>query len=281
MSELKAMIQSIEQSTGAALNLAIRQGQAQDAMWRLAAMPMFEDMHKILDDRQLGLLETIEVIRDERLSFARFGDGEFMLMLKTEFDIKFQRNSPRLQSAMKNALLTASENESSILIGYPHIFHNLHWTGIFSDVWPLMKKHALPFDRLGNSHISRPLAFEALGDEATEAWRGLWEDSRAIVVTGRGSRFDLEPALFSNLKSVDFLYSEPAHAFTDVARLVEELAVLRPEKVLISLGPAGSILAVELAKMGIQALDIGHLSSSFRNVMAGGRFPEDTPHHRS
>lgn len=251
-----------------------------ETLVRLTAMPMFQDMHETLDSRQLGLLETIELIRDEKLSFSRFGDGEFMLMQKIEYDLKFQRNSPQLQTAMRDAIHFASENEDKILVGYPHLFHNQHWTSIYSDVWPMMKSQALLFRRLGNSHVSRPLAFKAVGASACDAWRGLWEGSRATIVTGKGSRFDLEPALFSNLKSVEFVHSSPTNAFMDVDRLVKELADLNSELVLISLGPAGSILAVELAKLGIQALDIGHLSSSYRNVMEGGLFPEDTSHIR-
>lgn len=268
----------LQRSLDANRRLLERHLSYQETMIRFAAMPMFNEMHDILDPIQLGLKETLQAIAEEELSFSRFGDGEMMLLMKSEFSIKFQRNSPALQESLKNALEFGVENQDKILIGYPHIFHNMHWTGIFSDVWPTMKKYATRFNRLGDSHVSRPLAFHAYGEEICDLWSSIWAGSKIVIVAGRGSRFSMEESLFGSVKETIEVFSTPENAFLYIPNIIRDVQHHAPDKVLIALGPAGSILAVELAKLGIQALDIGHLSASYKNVIEGAGFPEDTPH---
>lgn len=275
-----ADIAQLQKSLDANRRLLEKQISYQETMVRFAAAPMFNEMHEILDPIQLGLKETLKAISKEGLSFSRFGDGEMMLLMKTEFSIKFQRNSPALQKALKDALEYGAENQDKILIGYPHIFHNMHWTGIFSDVWPTMKKYATKFGRLGDSHVSRPLAFHAYGEEICDLWSSIWNGSKVVVVAGRGSRFSMEESLFGSVKETIEVFSTPENAFSDIPNIIRDVQHHSPDKVVIALGPAGSILAVELSKLGIQALDIGHLSASYKNVIEGAGFPEDTPHQQ-
>ncbi|MFJ2317205.1 GT-D fold domain-containing glycosyltransferase, partial [Glutamicibacter sp. NPDC087661] len=66
-------------------------------------------------------------------------------------------------------------------------------------------------------------------------------------------------------------------AFTDLERVVSETLEKNPDLAIISLGPAGTVLAKKLSERGIRALDIGHLSSSYLNVVQGQARPEHTP----
>lgn len=253
---------------------AVANRKNQDVIRTVAATPTLNEVQEYVDERQLSFLDTIKVIRDEGLSFARFGDGEMKSMLRPDYNLSFQKNSPALASALRSVYTETSDN---LLLGFPYLYREAHWSGVWCDVWPQMKKLVYLHDRVGNSHVSRPVFFQNTGDEGVEAWRSIWADKRVTVITGKGSRFENVPALFDGTKSFDYIYSMPSNAFSDLDRVKTEVAGSDADLFLISLGPAGTILANDLAKQGRQAIDIGHISDSYVNVFEGGEWPENKP----
>lgn len=242
---------------------------------RLATMlPLRQEIMNTLGDRQLGLLETVEQIGDQRKSFARFGDGELRLMFRPEFDIKFQKNSAALTHGLQSVLANPSDN---LLIGMPHIFGNAHWSGVFAELWHHIAPSLPRVPHFGDSHVTRPLYFSFLGRDGVDAWRSVWAGRDAVVLAGRGSRFELIPQLFDTLKSSQLIESLPAHAFDDIDRVVESTSKTGKDLALIALGPAGTIIADRLNREGIQAIDIGHIAASYKNVFRGELFPEEQP----
>ena len=242
---------------------------------RLATMlPLREEIASLIGTRQLGLLETVEKIRDQRQSFARFGDGELRLMFRPEFDIKFQKNSADLTAELQDVLSSPSQN---LLLGMPHIFGNAHWSGVFAELWHFIAPALPAVEQFGDSHVTRPLFFSFHGQEGVNAWRSVWAGRDAAVLAGQGSRFELIPQLFDTLASFETIDSLPAHAFADIDRVVEKTLKTGRDLALIALGPAGTIVANRLNMHGIQAIDIGHIAASYRNVFSGELFPEEQP----
>lgn len=234
-------------------------------------------MQSVTDFHQrqvMSMRESLELLASSDSSLARFGDGEFRLMLRPEFNLRFQQNSPELQDELRKTFMSTSEN---VLIGFPQLFRDAHWSHVYSELWDMLKEIIHPQQRFINAHITRPRAFEVMGNQAVTLWRNVWDGQNACIVTGEGSRFDLVDELFDNLESTNVIYSKPTNAFDDLERLVAEVQNLQTDLVLISLGPAGTVLAYKLAQLGIRALDIGHLSSSYLNVMKGDARPEATP----
>ncbi len=227
-------------------------------------------------ERQLGLEQTLQTIIDKDLSFARFGDGEFRLMFEIEYGIRFQPNSPKLRAALSDAL--TSEPVDGLLLGLPQVFHDrngsLVWSTVWRDLRPLLHDDVV----FGNSHVSRPIAFQDLGPRAVDLWRQVWQDREVCIITGEGSRFELVPALFDNLAGHRYLWSTPTNAFADLDRVLAEVEQgPGADLYLISLGPAGTVLASTLARRGHRAIDIGHISDSYRNVFEGSAWPESRP----
>lgn len=253
---------------------AVANRKNQDVIRTAAATPTLNEVQAYVDERQLSFLDTISVIRDEGLSFARFGDGEMKIMLRPDYNLGFQKNSPALASALRSVYTDTSDQ---VLLGFPYLYRDAHWSGVWCDVWPQVKKLASLQGRVGNSHVSRPVFFQNTGEEGVEAWRSVWADKRVTVITGKGSRFENVPALFDGTKSFDYIYSTPSNAFSDLDRVKAEVASSDADVFLISLGPAGTILANDLAKADRQAIDIGHISDSYTNVFEGGAWPESKP----
>jgi hypothetical protein len=105
----------------------------------------------------------------------------------------------------------------------------------------------------------------------------VWAGKKVRVITGKGSRFELIPALFDNVAAVEFTYSTASNGFEDLNRLKDDLASTNDELYLIALGPAGTVLAAELARAGKWAIDLGHISDSYENVFKGAVRPELKP----
>ncbi|WP_169304026.1 GT-D fold domain-containing glycosyltransferase [Arthrobacter sp. CAU 1506] len=241
------------------------------------AAPRLDEMSDFLAERQLGLVETIETVRDRKLSLARYGDGEFKLMFRLEHDTQFQRNSTQVFQALNDVVLHAMDNPDKLLVGLPHPHRDKYWTNFYSQFSGQIIKRFEALPVVGNSQATRPILFHACGPAAVDAWRSVWEGLDVTVVTGRGSRFEMVPELFDNIRSSTFEYSEPRHAFDDLPRLLKVLEGSTSDLVLISLGQAGTVLASELAMRGQWALDIGHLSNSYNQIYKGAVRPEQLP----
>ncbi|MGP5604304.1 GT-D fold domain-containing glycosyltransferase [Corynebacterium casei] len=230
--------------------------------------------------RQLSFLATLERVIVEDLSLIRFGDGEFRLMLEPDFRLGFQSNSWELAGQLSEAFEFAC-SDPRVMMALPHLSTHAHWRNVWERIWYNLKPRLLELDEFGDAHVSRPTFFQESGEEAVKTWRRVWESKRVSVVTGKGSRFKLQDALFDNCSSVDMIYSTPTEAFDDVDRLfaecVKNVEERDTELFLLSLGPAGTLLSVELVKAGYRALDIGHISNSYSVAFEGGVWPERNP----
>jgi len=242
-----------------------------------AANPYLSQVRKFTRAKQLSFEATLQLIAKEKLSFARFGDGELKLMLRPSYKLAFQKNSGPLREALRTVVSRGVEQPEKLLIGFPQMYEDLHWSGVWVDIWDETSELFSDLKRVGNAHVSRPVFFEDLGETGVQLWRNVWSERKVRVITGKGSRFELSPALFDNVAKVEFTYSTATNAFEDLSRLIAELELSTDELYLIALGPAGTILAAELAALGHWAIDIGHISDSYENVFKGAARPESKP----
>lgn len=77
------------------------------------------------------------------------------------------------------------------------------------------------------------------------------------------------------MKRIDFLLSSNKNAYSDLERLVDTTQKdYKNHLILISLGPAGTVLASRLFSVGCQAIDIGHVTASYENAILNAPAPE-------
>ena len=242
-----------------------------------SANPYLAQVRAFTAQKQLGFERTLNVLADERISFARFGDGELKLMLRPTYKLAFQANSEPLRRALAATIAQSASEPTQLLIGFPQMYQDLHWSAVWVDIWDETKTHFEKLDRVGNAHVSRPIFFEDMRQSGVDLWRKVWAGKKVRVITGKGSRFELTSELFDNVASVEYSYSKAANAFDDLERLHLELEGTGEELYLIALGPTGTILAAQLAAKGKWAIDLGHISDSYENVFKGAVRPEAKP----
>jgi hypothetical protein len=257
-----------------------QQKRLQESLLTATTSELIYEIQTFAEERRLGFMETLDRIEAEHLNLARYGDGEMRLMLRLDYDLGFQKNSPALGAALR-ALFTDEKYREKVLLGFPYVYRGQYWAGVWADLWPEFKGLASQIPQYGITHVSRPVFFETTGDAGVQAWRRLWDGKTACIITGKNSRFDLVPQLFDNLKDVRFIRSLPTNAFVDLPRVRAEIRKAPDADIyLLALGPSGTLLAADLALEGRWALDIGHISDSYKVAFEGGKWPERTPFTR-
>ncbi len=254
-----------------------RQNRLASSILRAQTTELMDDVMDWHNKHQLDEIQTLKTIKSERISFARFGDGELRMMQSRTTSFGFQTNSSELQQALLEIIDHAKQAPDALLVGINPPLQTDFWIGVYALTWNRTKQTLHGLDRVGSSFVSRDLVFRQYPEQALKLWRDIWHGLKVTFVTGEGSRFELEPNLFDNLGSHNLVLSKPVQAFEDLDRLTEVLSKDDSDLILIALGPTGTILTSRLAKMGKWALDIGHLPNSYREVFDGGKVPEKLP----
>lgn len=239
-----------------------------------AALPMQEEYFEKIANNQLGYLETVEFIAKHKASLARFGDGELGLAAFPYRNIGFQKGSPELARSLRAVLSSTNPN---LLVALPGPVEDRTWMTMFARNWGALRS-SIPSQKLwGIASVSRAGAFKFHRQEFIDAWRRCWDDRDVTVVTGEGSRFEAIEPLFSNVRSIEFVYGPAKNAFENLPALKEKVLSSQRDLVLLSLGPAATVLAKDLADLGIQTIDVGHINNSYSEAFEGGAKPERLP----
>lgn len=222
--------------------------------------------------------ETIEKLVTEKLSIARYGDGEFNMCLGRHKS--FQVYDDNLVSRLKDIL---ASNDPKVLIGINTIKTD-------DDVTRLWRKFII---RRGNrvlnllnkdrtyesSTITTIFPKESKAFQAhIDLLKSIWLDRKAVFVVGKNSRFFFEEELFENIKQHKFIYGPAKNAFSQYDELMQRIEGYDKDwLIMISLGPTATVMAYDLAQKGYQAIDLGQTPSKYHMAKYGTLYPED--HH--
>jgi hypothetical protein len=66
------------------------------------------------------------------------------------------------------------------------------------------------------------------------------------------------------------------HAWFEYDAILERILAVKPTRVLLGLGPTATVLAVDLCRRGIHALDLGHVAMFLRKYRKGVTDPQLT-----
>ena len=215
--------------------------------------------------------ETLAALLNSNKSIARFGDGEFNLILGE--DLPFQKFSPVLQQRLKEILRSENEN---LLVAIPNIFGSLahyrpeaesFWrrlvVSVRNSVYSLLNMDKLYFD----AEVSRPymnLADKSEVDDFFRNFRNIWEKRNIVLVEGEMSRLGTGNDLFANAASVKRIVCPAQNAFGCYAKILTACKKQPADTLfIIALGPTATVLASDLSEAGFRALDLGHIDIEY------------------
>ena len=226
---------------------------------------MNDDLKNLFVPKIMNRKESVDYIIQNKVSVARFGDGEFNLI--NNVSIPFQKSSFELAKRLREVLISKDAN---IKIGIPYgIFHTTNGASERS------KKFLRTFGGNNTDWIVKLLdknytyintGFTILppSPEDYEHIRKIWEYKDLSVISGDRVFNDIQYNVFSNAKSIEYIKAPTVNAFEKYDEILETSKLIPKDRlVAIILGPTATVLAYDLAKLGYQALDLGHIVKSY------------------
>lgn len=196
--------------------------------------------------------QTLEQLKLGK-SIARFGDGE-MKLITGGAQIREPANK-NLGRELKQVLNYPHEN---CIVGIP----TMNPKGAKYQNWT---KHAARFAKLLNpkmeyysAFISRPDSAQWIATrEYAQAMVDLWKDKAVTFVCERTSKFF---TLVQQTARTPWHVECPhTQTYAVSEQIIRDAVASKPDIVLLSCGPAATVMANRLSEMGIQALDLGSM----------------------
>lgn len=229
--------------------------------------------------------ETIEYILKSNCSIARFGEGEFELILESDLDLGFQTHDAKLAERLKGVLGNQNPN---LLICIPYALNDIggrtehsrkfwfHW-GKKRDqhhrIVSLIRQLHPGGYCFGDTQITRPyIAYKTPehGAQIFPKLKQLWDGKDILFVEGEKTRLGVGNDLFSNAKSVKRVLCPATNAFDRYDEIVNAvIEVWNGEFVLLALGPTATVLATDFADRGMRAMDLGHVDIEYEWFLSG------------
>lgn len=233
--------------------------------------------------------QTLDLIIKNRLSIARYGDGEMDLMIGK--NINFQKNSKELQARLKNI-----KTNEKLLVCIPNVFTNqsLNKGKIIEKEYIFWKKNRWLneykwkkyFSKnilLGDAFISRfYLRYKDKSNvqKYIDKLKQLWNDKNIVFVEGVNSRLGYGNDLFDNAKSIKRILCPTANAFEkyeDIMDAIKKYSTTE-DLLILALGPTATVMAYDLSEIGYQALDLGHIDIEYEWFKMGAQEKLPIPH---
>ena len=225
---------------------------------------------------EIHLLDTeasLNLLDENDFSVSRFGDGEFDLI--NGKSLKFQKYDENLSLRLKEILAIKEENQNlkvCIPCAYKYLkdFNKksqLFWIMYFKNnrkklSFLLDKKYQYLDSQITRIYINRKSIKQS--EKYFQSWKKIWNEKDLLIVEGEKSRFGVGNDLFANARTFLRILCPAENAFERYEKIFQAIKDNAKDKmVLIVLGPTATVLAYDLAKCGIRALDIGNMDMEY------------------
>lgn len=237
-------------------------------------LKMKEDLLQEMNNSKihiLGIEESIDKIKKERKSIARFGDGELDIIVGGH--IKFQGYNEKLCERLEEILKSKQE---FCLIGVPDVinsFNNLteesekFWIKNMNRTRKIWLKYLNEEMEYCTANLTRLYIRHKDRSNCGKHFsmlKSIWKDRDVVICEGEQTRIGIGNDLLDECKSVKRIVCPPEDAFNKYDEIIN--ALRKEDKstlIIMALGPTATVLAFDLAKEGYQALDIGHLDIEY------------------
>lgn len=232
--------------------------------------------------------ECLEIILRERKSLSRFGDGELEIM-QNRARPWFQDVNPQLARRLEEVFSSQNDN---IIIALADNFGSLEkYTeyaaqrirqyldkGIREELMKSIDMSRVYYD----TYVTRPYLIykdKNYAKSIFEQFMKIWSGREVLFVEGKTACIGVRNDLFKGAKDVKRILAPSTNAFDSYKDIMTAVKknVNEDTLVLVSLGPTATVLTYDLAKEGIQALDIGQLDTEYEWYLRGATDREAIP----
>ena len=182
-------------------------------------------------------------------------------------------------------------NDERLLVCFPQLFYNLDsqpsvvrrfWEEWLLKYWKQVSNIMHKEKYYGDTQTSRPYesgqSSVEYAQKVFDGWKSLWTNKELLIVEGEKTRLGVGNDLFANVKSLKRILAPARCAYDKFDEIVATVKrYYNGEIVLIALGPTATVLAGELYKYGMQAIDIGHIDISYEWILRRAKEREAIP----
>lgn len=249
-------------------------------------------LHKFLDENFLipmafrktsrlqimSSMDSIRYIIDHKCSLSRFGDGELDSIEGKGGE--YQHPSPRLSKMLLECLQSDLPNHRVAIPNHLNHFDGKPAQGFWTNYvvghhkqflkWLSFDKVYLDtqLTRFYYEHKDKSHCAEHIG-----LIKKIWEGRDVVIVEGAKTRSGIGNDLYNNAKSVQRILGPALSGFSKYDAIYNFVVnnVSKDKLILLSFGITATVLAYELAKLGYQAIDLGHLDIEYEWFRIGAK----------
>lgn len=228
----------------------------------------------------LGFDETLDKILSHQVSVSRFGDGEYQWMAGLSH-VSFQAPDEALAARLREIAIS---NQPGHIVCMAPVFSGLqdfgrdarHFWEKFMSLHRQRWTELLDPDKIYyDTNITRP--YMDMKDKSRcgyyfDRLRQIWDGQALLIVEGEKTRMGVGNDLFDNASGIARVLAPPTNAFScyeEILQAAKEYG--KGRLVLIALGPTATVLAYDLCRMGIRALDVGHVDVEYEWMRMGAK----------
>lgn len=236
----------------------------------------------------LTSIETVELILNTGYSVCRFGDGELQMIshfLRHGEDYNFQVDTFQIYNKYlaQRLIEVYCSTDKNVLICLPYQFKDAAISKAKARVfwereWLERKDELghLGMDKLfGDTNFTRfYLDRKDITDYRCyiQLLQKIWKNRDVLIVEGEYSRLGVGNDFFAEASSIQRIICPATNAFSMYDRILNSLkAVDRSKLILIALGHTATVLAYDMAALGYQAIDVGHIDIEYEWYRRGAK----------
>lgn len=215
---------------------------------------------------------TVKTIVANRMSIARFGDGELTLMAGNDTD--FQKFDEQIAAKLKRII---ANEEFGLLVGLPYVWKHPwrlkyrafeFWGAYLSNN---LKQRITSQINLNSFYYDSTFTrfyidYRSSGHarKMAKLVKKIWDNRDICFIEGEYSRLGVGNDLFDNARSIQRIICPATNAFEVYDHILSEAVKLPKDTLmLIALGMTATCVAYDLHKAGYQAIDIGHIDVEY------------------
>lgn len=234
---------------------------------------------KYLDSLQIfSAEETVDKIVSENLSVSRYGDGEFAVMAGGSNG--FQKVDGKLAARLREVIANPIDGH---LICVPYVLkdwsHCRFESKLFSagfnccHLLEWVKPYTNAEYTYGDSLFTRFYMMrkdKSICREYVKLLKKIWDDQDLLIVEGKYSRLGIGNDLFDNAKSIKRILCPNFNAFDMYDEILSKTKEYsKGRMVILALGMTATVMAYDLHKAGVRALDLGHVDIEYEWMLMG------------
>lgn len=227
----------------------------------------------------ISRLEVSQLLKKNiHLSLCRFGDGELGIAF-TQHTIGFQEYSHTLSVRLQEIL--KSPQMDNMLVCIPDVFNGLEemrpasadfWKQWYVMFHSIIENNICKEYLYGDTNISRiylPWRNRKYESQIVDNIRSVWTDKCLVICEGDKTRFGVGNTLINNAAIVKRIICPSENAWDKYELILKKCLDISSEDCVfvLALGPTATVLAWDLAKYGLRALDLGHLDLQFEYMV--------------